>query len=119
MSSQRIIERAASRANRLSRRVSPPSLPALLTTGVTEVGYIYDIGDNWQRRIIVEKLKPAEPGALNPQYLGCDRRCPPEDCGGFPGYYDFLDALRRAVRHVEDVESEVIDVKQATGRNAA
>ena len=68
-------------------------LSALLATGVTEIGYIYDIGDNWQHRIIVEKLKPAEPGALYPQFLGGERRCPPEDCGGFPGYYDFLDNI--------------------------
>jgi hypothetical protein len=65
-------------------------LSALLATGVTDIGYVYDIGDNWQHRIIVEKLKPAEPGSLYPQFLGGERRCPPEDCGGFPGYYDFL-----------------------------
>jgi hypothetical protein len=68
-------------------------LSALLATGITEIGYIYDFGDNWQHRIIVEKLKPAEPGALYPQFLGGERRCPPEDCGGFPGYYDFLDKI--------------------------
>jgi hypothetical protein len=65
-------------------------LSALLTTGVREVGYVYDMGDNWQHRIIVEKLKAAEPGALYPQFLGGERRCPPEDCGGIPGYYEFL-----------------------------
>ena len=55
--------------------------------------YIYDIGDNWQHRIIVEKLKPADQGALYPHFLGGERRCPPEDCGGFPGYYNFLDNI--------------------------
>ena len=34
-------------------------LSALLTIGVREIGYVYDMGDNWQHRIIVEKLKPA------------------------------------------------------------
>jgi len=63
---------------------------ALLTTGLREVGYVYDMGDNWQHRIVVEKLKAAEPGALYPQFLGGERRCPPEDCGGIPGYYEFL-----------------------------
>jgi hypothetical protein len=28
------------------------------------------MGDNWQHRIIVEKLKPVEPGAVYPQFLG-------------------------------------------------
>ena len=32
-------------------------LSALLTIGVREMGYVYDMGDNWQHRIIVEKLK--------------------------------------------------------------
>jgi hypothetical protein len=59
-------------------------LSALLTIGVREIGYVYDMGDNWQHRIIVEKLKPAEPGAVYPQFLGGERRCPPEDCGGHP-----------------------------------
>ena len=68
-------------------------LSALLATGVTDICYVYDIGDNWQHRIIVEILKPAEPGSLYPQFLGGERRCPPEDCGGFPGYYDFLDNI--------------------------
>jgi len=68
-------------------------LSALLTAGVREIGYVYDMGDNWQHRIIVETLKPAEPGALYPQFLGGERRCPPEDCGGFPGYYEFLENI--------------------------
>jgi hypothetical protein len=79
-------------------------LSALLTTGVKEIGYVYDMGDNWQHRIIVEKLKAAEPGASYPQFLGGERRCPPEDCGGFPGYYEFL---------------ENIASKQSTERKAA
>src|SRR5450759_2868002 len=44
--------------------------------GVRQIGYVYDMGDNWQHRIIVEKLKAAEPGALYPQFLGGERRCP-------------------------------------------
>jgi hypothetical protein len=68
-------------------------LSALLTAGVKEISYVYDMGDNWQHRIIVEKLKAAEPGALYPRFLGGERRCPPEDCGGHPGYYDFLENI--------------------------
>ena len=68
-------------------------LSALVAAGVTDIRYVYDMGDNWQHRIIVEKLMPAEPGARYPQFLGGERRCPPEDCGGFPGYYEFLDNI--------------------------
>jgi hypothetical protein len=28
-----------------------------------------------------------------PCFLGGQRRCPPEDCGSVPGYYDFIDAV--------------------------
>ena len=68
-------------------------LSTLLAKDTTEIGYVYDMGDNWQHRIIVETLKPAEPNTLYPQFLGGERRCPPEDCGGFPGYYEFLDNI--------------------------
>ena len=65
-------------------------LSALLTTGIPEIGYVYDIRDNWRYRVIVEKPESCRTGALYPQFLGGGRRCPPEDCGGFPGYYEFL-----------------------------
>ena len=68
-------------------------LSMLVATGVTNISYVYDMGDNWQHRIIVEKLMPTEPGARYPLFLGGERRCPPEDCGGFPGYYEFLDNI--------------------------
>ena len=28
------------------------------------------------------------------QFLGGERRCPPEDCGGVPGYYEFLKKIK-------------------------
>jgi hypothetical protein len=68
-------------------------LSSLVADGLTDFTYVYDMGDNWRHRIIVDKLMPAELGTLYPQFLGGERRCPPEDCGGFPGYYDFLDNI--------------------------
>jgi Plasmid pRiA4b ORF-3-like protein len=79
--------------NERIKNAATTKLSALQTTGIAEIGYVYDMGDNWQHRIIVEKLKAAEPGVLYPQLLGGERRCPPEDCGGFPGYYEFLDNI--------------------------
>ena len=61
--------------------------------GVTDISYTYDMGDGWQHTIIVEKLMLAEPGGIYPRFLGGERRCPPEDCGGVPGYYEFLDNI--------------------------
>ncbi len=79
--------------NERIKNAATTKLSALLTGGVREIGYVYDMGDNWQHRIIVEKLKAAEPGAQYPQFLGGERRCPPEDCGGFPGYCEFLENI--------------------------
>jgi hypothetical protein len=79
--------------NERIKNAATTKLSALLTIGVRQIGYVYDMGDNWQHRIIVEKLKAAEPGAQYPQFLGGERRCPPEDCGGFFGYYEFLDNI--------------------------
>jgi len=79
--------------NERIKDVAKTKLSALLASGVREIGYVYDMGDNWQHRIIVDKLKAAEPGALYPQFLGGERRCPPEDCGGMPGYYEFLNNI--------------------------
>ena len=81
------------------KNAATTKLSALLAASVKEVQYVYDMGDNWQHRIIVEKIKSAEPGVLYPQFLGGERRCPPEDCGGFPGYYEFLDNI--ASKHCE------------------
>lgn len=79
--------------NERTENAAVTKLSALLTAGVKEISYTYDMGDNWQHRIIVEQLEPAEPGTPYPRFLGGERRCPPEDCGGLPGYYDFLDNI--------------------------
>jgi hypothetical protein len=70
-------------------------LSALLTTGVTEFAYMYDFGDDWQHRIIVEAIEPAEAGESYPRFLGGERRCPPEDCGGPPGYFEFIESIAK------------------------
>jgi hypothetical protein len=69
------------------------TLATLVADGMTDMTYVYDMGDNWQHRIVVEKVSSAATGARYPQFLGGERRCPPEDCGGVPGYYEFLDNI--------------------------
>ena len=75
------------------RRASSATLARLIKNGITGFDYTYDMGDNWEHRVTIERLEPAEPGRDYPEFLGGGRRCPPEDCGGFSGYYDFLDAI--------------------------
>ena len=92
--------------NRRINNAANTKLCVALATGITEIGYTYDIGDNWQHRIIVELIKPAEAAASYPQFLGGERRCPPEDCGGPPGYFEFIEniASKRSKKAREALE---------------
>ncbi len=56
--------------------------------------YIYDFGDSWHHKILVEKILPIEPDKKYPICLKGKRACPPEDCGGVSGYYEFLEAIQ-------------------------
>lgn len=60
----------------------------------TKFYYEYDFGDSWYHKILVEKILPLEPDKHYPVCLKGKRACPPEDCGGISGYYDFLKAIQ-------------------------
>jgi hypothetical protein len=55
--------------------------------------YTYDMGDNWDHTLLIEKVLPPEEGATYPRCLAGKRACPPEDCGGVWGYAEFLEAI--------------------------
>lgn len=59
-----------------------------------EAIYDYDFGDGWHHKIIMEGLFLQEPDKKYPNCLDGKRACPPEDCGGVPGYYNLLDILQ-------------------------
>ena len=54
----------------------------------------YDFGDTSEHSIVVEKRLPAAPNMIYPICTDGQIACPPEDCGGIPGFNDLLDALR-------------------------
>jgi len=58
--------------------------------------YEYDFGDGWQHEIKVEKVLTFDPTMRLPVCLAGERACPPEDCGGVPGYYHVLEVLKEA-----------------------
>lgn len=55
--------------------------------------HVYDFGDGWEHLIKVEKILPPDPGLKTPVCLAGANACPPEDCGGPPGYEAFLEAI--------------------------
>ena len=58
------------------------------------IAYEYDFGDGWEHDIVLEGVSMPEVGVGYPVCVGGERACPPEDCGGIPGYSDFLEAVR-------------------------
>lgn len=68
--------------------------------------YNYDFGDDWDHELPVEDPPAILAGEPYPQCIDGENACPPEDCGGRPGYMDILDALERpdAVEHRERLE---------------
>jgi hypothetical protein len=56
--------------------------------------YVYDFGDGWRHGVLVDAIQtPASP-FRHPVCLAGERACPPEDCGGPPGYARLLEVLR-------------------------
>ena len=51
----------------------------------TVLRYVYDPGDNWEHKLVVEKLLGAVPGATFRSASQDHGSCPPEDCGGVWG----------------------------------
>ncbi len=62
--------------------------------------YLYDFGDYWLHDVVVEEFLPVSKGQRLPRCTAGARACPPEDCGGTPGYFDLLEALHN-VEHPE------------------
>src|SRR5437773_1735657 len=55
--------------------------------------YEYDFGDGWAHEVMAEKVLPPDPDFKHPICLAGANVCPPEDCGGIPGYYNLLKIL--------------------------
>jgi Plasmid pRiA4b ORF-3-like protein len=67
----------------------------VLSSPKARLFYEYDFGDSWLHEIVVEKLLPIGEGLDIPHCLAGEMACPPEDCGGIPGYYDMLETLEK------------------------
>jgi len=63
------------------------------TTG--EFGYVYDMGDDWRHRLVIESdvRTPASKFGRLPLCMAGENACPPDDVGGPHGYARFLAGL--------------------------
>lgn len=77
-------------------------LGTLIERGV-RVTYIDDMGDSWEHSVIIEAVERGQRDTKYPRYIDGERRCPPEDVGGIPGFEKFLDAITDA-KHPDRAE---------------
>ena len=64
----------------------------VLASGTTQISYTYDFGDSWEHSLTISDIRAGAPGTAYPRFIAGDRACPPEDCGGIPGFYEMLQA---------------------------
>jgi len=99
------------------------TLGQLLQGQALPMRYTYDFGDDWLHRIKLEAVAPlanaelAQALALSPQCLAGRNACPPEDCGGVPGYLDWLENLQEHAQQPFDPKH--FDLSAAQARMAA
>ncbi|QHV96680.1 plasmid pRiA4b ORF-3 family protein [Spirosoma endbachense] len=67
------------------------------------IDYTYDFGDSWLHAIDMEKRLVGDSAILYPVCTGGELACPPEDCGGIPGFYEMLRIVKDK-RHPERQE---------------
>lgn len=68
-------------------------IDAMEDVGRKTFRYTYDFGDNWSHTVKLEKTVPTVVGAPSIALIEAVGHCPPEDCGGAPGYENLLDIL--------------------------
>lgn len=68
-------------------------LSELITNHKSTFTYIYDIGNYWEHKILVEDFLPPNPATQYPICIKGKLNCPPEDCGGIYSFYEMLEIL--------------------------
>ena len=57
------------------------------------IAYGYDFGDNWQHRLLLEKMLAPDPETIYHICIAGARSAPPEDVGGAGNYAEFIEAI--------------------------
>lgn len=79
------------------------ALEEVLSSEIKKFSYDYDFGDGWDHEIIIEKILPLDHAIEYPKCLKGKMNCPPEDCGGIPGYYNLVEIMKNK-KHPERKE---------------
>lgn len=69
------------------------TLKEVLAKDYKKIIYEYDFGDGWIHNLEIEKILPLDEKSYYPVCLTGSRNCPPEDCGGIPGFYNLLEII--------------------------
>ena len=102
----------------------------VLASGTTRISYTYDFGDSWEHSLTVSDIRAGAPGTAYPRFIAGERDCPPEDCGGIPGFYEMLEArvdpehpdhaeMAEWLDGYDPEELDVFPIEVALGRIAA
>ncbi len=68
--------------------------------------YLYDFGDNWQHKVVLENIEIHEAANFLARCIDGKRACPPEDVGGVSGYDHFIESIEDEdhEEHIENLE---------------
>ena len=77
------------------------------------LGYEYDFGDGWIHEVKLEAVHVQSARLTTPLCLDGARACPPEDCGGPPGFAHVLDAIANPKRADKELAEWVSDYDPA------
>jgi hypothetical protein len=65
--------------------------------------YTYDFGDTWEHEIVVEKIITDALDYKAPTCIAGDLSCPPENCGGVPGFEHLFNVIKN-VNHPDHLQ---------------
>ena len=66
---------------------------AIMDTVESSIIYEYDFGNGWRHDVVLEKISVKKSSHHLPYCLEGANNCPPEDCGGPPGFYNLMNKL--------------------------
>lgn len=104
---------------------SKAKISDLLTQEKSWIRYIYDMGDGWEHKILLEKILAPDPKLKYPICIKGKRACPPEDCGGAWGYMNLVEILsdpnhpdyaEMMEYHEDGINAEVFDLAEINER---